>query len=350
MGMMQTQFSIDPKEDQKFRLARLKEAIDAEQLLQALGFTVTRSNSREVRCACKVHGGDNKSAFRMNKETKNWVCYSHGCQDDIGYDVFSLVMHVLNFTFAEAVKYLETMAGVNVYDEASYLEYKKARDRKKFIEMMTDNRQVPSALVSEEYLKSFRKFRSDFFEKEKNGGFTKEVLDLFEVGGGYVDRYGFQRDVVPIRDVNGVLKAYSCRDITGQADEDYKYILTRNFEKDTVLYNLNRAKDDLDESRTIIVVEGFKSVWRLYMAGYKNVVACMGSRITPGQQNLLYSYAFNLILLFDMDAAGMKGMKHALADMDGKIRMTPLFLPYVDADPADLSVEEIKELLGGNHE
>lgn len=347
---MQTQFSIDPKEDHRFRLSRLKETIDAEQLLLSLGFTISRINPKEIRCSCKIHGGDNKSAFRMNRETKNWVCYSHGCQEDVGYDVFSLVMYMLNLSFVESVKYLENMFGVSVYDETTYLEFKKVRDRKKFIEMMTDNRQVPSALVSEEYLKNFRKFRSNFFEQEKNGGFTKEILDTFEVGGGYVDRYGFQRDVIPIRDINGVLKAYSCRDITGKADYDYKYILTKNFEKDSVLYNLHRAKECLDASRTIIVVEGFKSIWRLFMAGYKNAVACMGSRITPGQQNLLYSYAFNVILLFDMDEGGVRGMKHALSDMNGKIGIDPIFLPYVDADPSDLNVEEIKALLGGKNE
>lgn len=347
---MQTQFSIDPKEDHRFRLSRLKETIDAEQLLLSLGFTISRINPKEIRCSCKIHGGDNKSAFRMNRETKNWVCYSHGCQEDVGYDVFSLVMYMLNLSFVESVKYLENMFGVSVYDETTYLEFKKVRDRKKFIEMMTDNRQVPSALVSEEYLKNFRKFRSNFFEQEKNGGFTKEILDTFEVGGGYVDRYGFQRDVIPIRDINGVLKAYSCRDITGKADYDYKYILTKNFEKDSVLYNLHRAKECLDASRTIIVVEGFKSIWRLFMAGYKNAVACMGSRITPGQQNLLYSYAFNVVLLFDMDEGGVRGMKHALSDMNGKIGIDPIFLPYVDADPSDLNVEEIKALLGGKNE
>ena len=248
-----------------------------------------------------------------------------------------------------AVKYLENLAGIDINNEDSYLEFKRAKDRRDFIDHTKDNRQVPSALLSEDYLKSFKKFRSNFFMLSKNGGFTEEILDLFEIGGGYIDRYGFQRDVIPIRDVNGVLRAYSCRDITGQTDEDYKYILTKGFDKDKVLYNLHYAKDHMGKSRTLIVVEGFKSVWKLNMAGYKNVVACMGSHITTGQQSLLYMYAFNVVLLLDMDKAGVKGTRSAVNDMIGKIGIKPLFLPYIDKDPADLGIEEIKKLLGGSY-
>jgi len=338
--MKQKTFSRNKKEEDRYRIQRLKEAIDAEQLLRNLGFTISSSNYKEVRGPCKIHGGDNKTAFRMNKETKNWVCFSHGCHEEIGYDVISLVRHVLNLSFVGALEYLESVTGVNIHDDSAYIKYKREKERREFIQHSKDNRQVPDALVSEEYLNSFKKFRSDYFIRN---GFPSEVLDEFELGGGYVDRYGFQRDVIPIRDKDGVLKAYSCRDITGKADYDYKYLLTKNFNKDKVLYNLQRAKNFVGESKTLIVVEGFKSVWKLYMAGYKNAVACMGSYITPGQQNLLYSHAFTVILLLDGDEGGAKGTVRALNDMKGKINIVPIFFPYENRDPADLSIEEFIE-------
>lgn len=332
--------SPSEKEEQRTRINRLKEAIDAEQLLRLLGFEISRTTSTEVRGPCKVHGGDNKTSFRMNKQTKNWICFSHNCHEDVGYDVISLVRHMLNLSFPDALKYLESITGVNVHNDAAYVEYKRAKDRREFIDQMRDNRQVPSSLVSEEYLKSFKKFRSNYFEKI---GFPAEVLKEFEIGGGYVDKYGFQRDVIPIRDDTGELKAYSCRDITGKADEDFKYLLTKGFDKNRVLYNLDRAKDYMGESRSLIVVEGFKSVWNLYMAGYKNAVACIGSKITSGQQSLLYSHAFEVILFLDGDAAGVKGTAKALLDMKGKIKVIPIFFPYEDKDPGDLNIEEFKE-------
>jgi DNA primase len=332
------------KEEERYKLKRLKEAVDAEHLLQLLGFDIARGNPREVRAPCKVHGGDNKTSFRMKRDTKNWICFSHACHEDVGNDVISLVMKMLNLNFIEAVKYLESITGINIHDEASYVEFKRSKERKDFISQTKDNRQVPPALVSEKYLESFKKFRSKYFEGE---GYPFHILDQFEIGGGYVDKYGFQRDVIPIRDAEGVLKSYSCRDITGKADEDYKYLLTKGFDKDKVLYNLHRAKHYMDESRTLIVVEGFKSVWKLYMAGYLNVVACMGNLITHGQQNLLYSNAFTIITLFDGDEGGIKGTLMALRDMKDKIVVKPVFLPYTGKDPSDYTIEELQLLLNG---
>lgn len=337
------QWSPSEKEEQRAHITRVKEAIDAEQLLGLLGFDVSRTTPTEVRAVCKLHGGSNRSSFRMNKQTKNWVCFSQACQDTVGYDVISLVREVLKLSFPDALKYLENLTGVNVHDDIAYVEFKRAKDRREFIQQSTDNRQVPLALVSEEYLKSFKKFRSNYFGKENNGGFSTEILDEFEIGGGYIDKYGFQRDVIPIRDEHGELKAYSCRDITGKADEAFKYLLTKGFDKNRVLYNLHRAKDYMGASRTLIVVEGFKSVWKLYMAGYKNVVACIGSIITPGQQSLLYSHAFEVILFLDGDAAGVKGTSKALEDMKGRIKVIPIFFPYENQDPGDLNIEEFKE-------
>ena len=351
MDRMRIQMNQTSKEEQRYKLNRLKEAIDAEQLLSSLGFDVSRNNPSEVRAPCKIHGGDNKSSFRMNKLTKTWVCFSHGCHEEIGYDVISLVMHTLNMSFPDAVRYLENLTGIDVNDESAFVEFQRARERREFIEQRRfDNRQVPEDFLTEEYLKGFGKFRSDFFEHPKNGGFTKDILDLFEIGGGYVDKYGFQRDVIPIRDINGNLKGYSCRDVTGKADEDYKYLLTKGFDKDKVLYNLHKAKDYSGKSKTIIVVEGFKSVWKLHMAGYKNAVSCMGSSITSGQQSLLYSYAFNVVLLLDFDKAGVKGTVRAIEDMGGKIYLAPLFIGTEDKDPADHSIEELKILIGGTDE
>ncbi len=334
------------KEDRRNQISRVKEAIDADQLLRALGFDISRNTADEVRAPCKVHGGDNKTSFRMSKQTKNWLCFSHGCHENVGYDVISLVRHVLGLSFPDAMKYLESISGVNIHDEAAYVEYKRQKDKRVFMDRMQDNKQVPSALVSEEYLKSFRKFRSIYFEDK---GFSSSLLDEFEVGGGYVDKYGFQRDVIPIRDSEGVLRAYSCRDTTGKADYDYKYLLTKGFDKDKVLYNLYRAKQYMGEKRILIIVEGFKAMWNCHRAGYKNTVACMGSRITTGQQNLLYSNAFTIILLLDGDDPGMLGTAKAVKDMRGKINIVPKFFPYSDKDPGDVSTEELKTIIGGSN-
>ena len=114
-----------------------------------------------------------------------------------------------------------------------------------------------------------------------------------------------------------------------------------------MLYNLNKAKK-YSEEKPIIIVEGFKSVWRFLSYDIPNVVACMGNKITPGQQNLLISYALKgIVVMFDCDVAGAEGISSAYKDLKDKIEVTPIFITQDGLDPADLSCEQIHQYLEG---
>ena len=69
----------------------LKQAVDPRFLLEQLGFKIVNETRKELRGACAIHGGDNKTSFRFNKITKTWVCFSHRCQEEFGYDVIGLI-------------------------------------------------------------------------------------------------------------------------------------------------------------------------------------------------------------------------------------------------------------------
>ena len=109
------------------------------------------------------------------------------------------------------------------------------------------------------------------------------------------------------------------RDVRENISYDFKYVHTEGFDKDKVIYNLNNAKEYIKD-KPLIVVEGFKSVWRLHQMGIKNVAAVMGAHITQGQKNLLYSYASNgVVLFFDCDAPGAYGIIKAMENFESKI-------------------------------
>jgi DNA primase len=207
--------------------------------------------------------------------------------------------------------------------------------------------QPSDSIVNEEALLQFKPFRSNHFIE---CGFSNETLDYFEVAGGYTDKNRIIRDIIPIRDANGELAGYSLRDIRHEADYDNKYISTFDFDKDHVLYNLHNVKV-YGEEFPLIVVEGFKSVWKMYDCGIYNVVACMGSKITPGQCNLLCTYALRgVITMFDNDVAGIKGTASAYKDLSNKMRVIPIFITEVDEegkglDPSDLSREALLKYL-----
>jgi len=325
----------------------LKDMVDPRYLLESLGFTITRETPKELRGTCAIHGGDNTTAFRFNKTTRSWVCFTHHCHDMNGKDIIGLIKSSRSCTFSEAVEYLSSLVGQ--VDHPTYVELKQRREREVFKTNYLDKKSK-SRWTDEKTLEQFKPTRSTYFNEF---GFSNKTLDHFEIAGGYVDSHGFLRDIVPIRGEDGKLMACSMRDIRLDApDDDFKYILTKDFSKDTVLYNLHNAKK-YTEKLPLIVVEGFKGVWRLYDYGIHNVVACMGSELTPGQIHLLYRHAVRGVVLFlDNDKAGVTGTFKIYNELKNKMNISFELITEVDEDgkgldPSDLDKETVHEYLRG---
>ena len=326
-------------EEFRTKLIYLKEAVDPRYLVESLGFDVLRETAKEVRAACIIHGGDNVTSFRFNKERKTWVCFSRKCHEIHGNDIIGLIKATQNVDFMGAVEYLANLVGD--VGAAKMLEYKQDRERNEFINYNRKNIEVHED-VDEEKLARHMFLRSDLFPSE---GFSESTLNRFEVAGGYKTKHdGLLRDIVPIRNLEGKLVAYSLRDIRKHADYESKYWITPPFDKDKVLYNLHRI---VPVNGPLIVVEGFKSVWRLHDYGIKNVVSCMGSEISQGQRNLLCSHALNgAVIFFDNDAAGVLGTVNAYENLHDKLDIYTVFITEIDKngkglDPADLDKETV---------
>jgi hypothetical protein len=257
-------------------------------------------------------------------------------------------MGVLQVGFKDALVYLSGLTGISIEVDSDMdvglirqdIEKKKAIEKyKKKAEMY-----MPPEDVTKDHLENFMEMRTDYFSKEENGGFSEELLDEFEIGGCYFDSAGFQRELIPIRDSSGELVAYSARAL--QKNVEPKYRLTNGFKKDDVLYNLYKALPHVSDKTndTLIVVEGFKALWALWNLDYKNIVACMGSRITPGQARLICKYTRNVVLMFDGDGAGLTGMKAFEEDFGHRVKVKQIKLSD-DKSPDDYPVEELLTLL-----
>ena len=345
MAVTMKKNSSKDREDFKFMLDRLKESVDPRYLLESLGFNATRESGKEIRCACKIHGGDNQTSFRFNKDTRTWVCFSHRCHEVFGNDVVGLVKGSLNVEFMDAVRHLKSMVGE--LDSGDYIEHKRKKEKEAFVKSQQKPRSR-SSIVTEDCLRQFKPFRSQYFI---NKGFSKDTLDFFEVAGGYTDSYGYIRDIIPIRDAKDILVGYSLRDIRDLKNlkdhtEDFKYIHTTGFDKDKVIYNLNNAKELLAE-KPLIIVEGFKSVWRLHEMGIKNVAAVMGAHVTSGQCNLIYTYAQKgIVLFFDGDGPGAAGTVRTVEELRGKVdNIFTIFMTEEGMDPADLDEDTLRGYL-----
>jgi len=151
-------------------------------------------------------------------------------------------------------------------------------------------------------------------------GITKEIADIYRLGyydgnftgdkaaigiqssGGYDFFSG--RLILPSMNGNGDVVGLTGRTLNG---DEVKYInnkATTAYTKREVLYGLYQAKDFIEEQDEVIIVEGNFDAIKMYLNGFRNVVAIGGVAINDSTLITLSKYTRNIILCLDGDAAG----------------------------------------------
>ena len=89
---------------------------------------------------------------------------------------------------------------------------------------------------------------------------------------------------------------------------------TKIFNKRKILYGINNLKTLKrdGELNYVIMVEGYMDAISVYNAGFKNVVASMGTSLTVEQARLLKRYAGTVLISYDGDGAGQKATVRGL--------------------------------------
>ena len=114
------------------------------------------------------------------------------------------------------------------------------------------------------------------------------------------------RLIFPIADVRGRVVGFGGR-LLGEGEPKYlNSPETPVFHKGTLLYALDRARGPIRTAELAIVVEGYVDAMRLHLAGVANVVAPLGTALTPEQARLLRRYTKQVALAYDADAPGLK--------------------------------------------
>ena len=134
--------------------------------------------------------------------------------------------------------------------------------------------------------------------------------------GKVVDKFR-DRIVFPIKNVNGKVVGFSGRTFHEPKNPNFvppKYLnspQTTVYDKSSVIYGLERAKEAIREKDLAIIVEGQMDVVSSHQAGVTNVVASSGTALTEKQLEILSRYTLNIAFCFDADEAGNLAMKRA---------------------------------------
>ena len=300
---------------------------NAANIVEIVGqHTALRQRGKKYVGLCPFHS-EKTPSFTVDAEKGLYHCFGCG----VGGDVFTFVMEKENLGFPEAVAFLA---------------------EKYHIPLPEKKRLSPQALKLEEQLKKICESALAFFKNSlrttaegkkaltylKERGLSDTVIEEFQLGyapnawdglSGYFKKKGVApallekaglalpgrkpgefydrfrgRAIFPIFTMTGKIVAFGGRSLFAQEPKYLNSPDTPLYSKGHLLYGLNATKDAIRDAGEFVLVEGYTDFLSLYQAGRKNVVASLGTALTPHQVALAARFAPKAVVNYDGDSAG----------------------------------------------
>ncbi len=297
--------------------------------------TLTRSGGNHwARCPLPGHN-ERTASFAVNETGQFYHCF--GCGR--GGDIIKFVQEVDNLDFYDAVKVLADRVGMKMPEKSEETKT-DSFNRERMLSLLRDTAlfYVHNLKNADEHVKYLNERKIDKATLTAFGlgasldyeglpkhlrekGYTfDEMVQMgvaykSEKNGKYIDSQA-TRLIIPIIDNFGKVIAFGGRWLGKTDKAKYKNTSeTRLFVKNRTLYNINnlkKYKKEVGELDNVIIVEGYMDTISVYKAGFKNVVASMGTSLTIQQAKLLKRYTDKVTICYDGDFAGQKGALRGL--------------------------------------
>lgn len=366
----------------QLELKRLSNLIceNIEDLLSVFNIDY-RTTSKMLISTCPIHGGDNPSAFNLypygDDYKGNWKCRTHHCEEIFMPSMIGLVRGLLSHrehgwsdnndtmvSFNDTLVFIESFLE-NKHDHAIPVDNNKGCDFVEMVDKLKNKQSIDAdpgiitTIIPRSTVRKLLKIPAQYYIDR---GYTKQVLDKYDVGLCLTkgkEMYG--RVVAPVYDENYTTmigctgrsifnkcdsckahhnESYRCPDKQNQ----WKYSKWKHsfgFKSQWCLYNYWFAKNYIQQTGTVILVEGPGNVWRLEENGIHNSVAMFGSNLSDKQLLLLDNIGCTtIILLTDNDTAGQEAKKNIINKCQKTHR---IFCPVISKpDVGEMTSDEIK--------
>lgn len=339
----------------------------ATDIVRLIGEQVSlRPKGREFVGLCPFHDDKNPS-FSVSPAKQIYKCFSCGA----GGDVFSFQMNYHKMTFPEALKHLAERAGIQIEDARSEAASAAGRSDRERLNLANDQalnyfrgmlkhseygrpardyiekRGISPQMVTEFQIGYAADRWDGLIETAKHKGWNLDALVRAELvlprkqGEGHFDFFR-HRLIFPIFDTLGRPIAFGGRKL--RPEDEPKYINSREtavFNKSRTFYGLHLAKKPIIDARTAVIVEGYTDVIACHQAGFRNVVATLGTALTAEHVAELRKFADKVVCIFDADEAGEKAADRAVelfltGDVDVAVAVLPHGPGGSKMDPGEL--------------
>lgn len=309
-------------------LYRLRTANPIDTVMGAYVNIIRRG--RNYICSCPFHSEKTPSCTVFT-DTQSFYCFGCGA----GGDVITFIMKIENLDFTEAVKLLAQRSGMEIPKENSR-DSQLAKRKTRIYEM---NRLAANFFYTQ-LIKGSDKSGLRYFADRKlspqtikkyglgyapdswntltdmlrsKGYSDDEITDAWlgsrSKKGNIFDIFR-KRVMFPIIDLRGNIIGFGGRVLDNSQPKYLNTGATPVFDKGSNLFSMNFAKNA--DTKRLILCEGYMDVIAVNQAGFENVVATLGTAITPDQARLMSHYAEEVVIAYDSDGAGQKATQKAI--------------------------------------
>jgi DNA primase len=294
-----------------------------------------KKRGRNHVARCPFHN-EKTPSFNVSEEKQIFMCFGCG----LGGDVFKFIMQVENLTFPEAVRFIaeryriplpeakdvstgasgshkdilrRTMAEAAGFYHRALIDSKEGESALKYLQKRGITRETIlrfqlgySPVGGDELIRwgKASNFSSDILEE---CGLVKRSEDT----GRVFDRFR-GRILFPITDVQGKTVAFGGR---AMGERQPKYLNspeTRLYNKSRNLFGLSFSREGIKAKDQAILVEGYMDFIIPFQYGVDNLVASLGTSLTPQQVELLGRYTREVVVSYDPDSAGLAATQRSL--------------------------------------
>jgi DNA primase len=297
-------------------------------------YVALKKRGRNWVARCPFHV-EKTPSFNVNEERQIFMCFGCG----VGGDVFKFLMQIEHLTFPQAVHWIADRSGVPLPKAASrevqaegtdadVLRAAMAEAARYFHRMLLESEEGRGPLgylqdrgVSRETMARFclgyapagGQALLDHMQRKGVAPALLEECGLIkksEDGRSYDAFRG--RVMFPITDIQGRVIALGGRAL---GDRQPKYLNspdTKLYNKSRNLFGLSYAREEIKRADCAVLVEGYMDFVIPFQHGVRNLVASLGTSLTPQQAKLLGRYTRNVVVSYDPDSAGQAATQRSL--------------------------------------
>ena len=310
-------------------IEQIKNSLDIVETISK--YVVLKKAGRSYQGLCPFHN-EKTPSFVVTPDKQIFKCFGCG----VAGDVLTFLMKIENKQFSEVIEEQATILGIELpkhnlqnakrakaererlydaMDLACKFFKKNLESNEKALEYL-EKRGINEVAISKFSLGLAPKGHFELKEYLLNLGFTvDEMLKAgitYEKDGVIYDRFK-NRIIIPIKDINSNTIAFGARAIVeGQMPKYINSPESSIYNKSSVLFGLNRAKQAIIDNDSIIFMEGYFDVISAHLGGVENAVATCGTALTAQHIKLIsrFSPSRRIYLAFDTDSAGKKAIEH----------------------------------------